>query len=346
MKNEKPAILVTGTGGAASQGIVKCLNMTGNYRVVTTDIDPLLPGVYRGCPGYLVSRDWQEYIKELLGICKKEKIAVLIPGSDFELEAISKNKDLLENEGGAKVIISTPEAIAIANDKWKTYKFLIENDFRSPNSCLPNEIKDGHIPLKFPVVVKPRFGWASMHVYLALNYAEVKSYMTHIESAGLEPIIQEFIPEENQEYTSGVLISKDKEIIGAITLWRMLKSGLSHKVIVDDYPEIKGKMIEIASKLNTVGSVNIQCRLWNNEPYVFEINSRFSGTTIVQAMAGINGPDALVRNYLYNEKIHIDSHKNLVAMMYTDYLYVKTDEYKKLLEERHINKTGTIGKWF
>ena len=61
---------------------------------------------------------------------------------------------------------------------------------------------------------------------------------------------KEYIPEENQEYTTGILISRDKDILASITMWRLLRRGLSQKAIVGDYPEIRDKMVEIEIPFN------------------------------------------------------------------------------------------------
>jgi len=41
----------------------------------------------------------------------------------------------------------------------------------------------------------------------------------------------------------------------------------------------------------------------NNKVYPFEINPRFSGTTYIRALAGVNEPDLFIKKYLLNQEI-------------------------------------------
>jgi len=341
---KKINILITGSGGAASQSIMKSLNLAGGYNVISTDVDPLLPGVYRGDKGYIVPKEWGKYISVIKNICIKEKIDILIPGSDIELGPLSENKETIENIG-TKMMISTQKAIDIGNDKWQTYLFLKDCGFPTIPTYLEEDLIKKDYRIEFPVIVKPRFGWASLHVYLVKDIEQLKTYISLIKKDGFQPVIQEYIGSLDEEYTSGVYISKEKEILGAISLWRILRKGNSLKTRLADDEGLVEEMQKIATKLNTTGPVNLQCRKWNGKYYVFEINTRFSGTTIIQTNMGMNGPDVLVRNFLTSEKVKIEPYKRLIGMMYLNYTFVTEEDYKKLLKDKFIEKTGYIDKW-
>ena len=57
---------------------------------------------------------------------------------------------------------------------------------------------------------------------------------------------------------------------------------------------------ELAVKMGCTYSVNVQCRLVDGVPYVFEINPRFSGTSFMRAMVGYNEPDILIKKHILN----------------------------------------------
>ena len=59
---------------------------------------------------------------------KKENVAIIIPTLDTELSLYSKNKELIQNECGAKVMVSDENVISIIRNKVKTYEFLKENN--------------------------------------------------------------------------------------------------------------------------------------------------------------------------------------------------------------------------
>ncbi len=56
-------------------------------------------------------------------------------------------------------------------------------------------------------------------------------------------------------------------------------------------------------ELDSRGPLNIQCRWCNEELVIFEINPRFSGTTLLRALAGFNEPDLLIRYHVLGEEI-------------------------------------------
>ena len=81
-----------------------------------------------------------------------------------------------------------------------------------------------------------------------------------------------------------------------------ISSGISQGEIVIDN-KLNQQCIEIAKKLGSTGPINIQCRYVDGVVYPFEINPRFSGTTYMRALAGVNEPDLFIRKYLLDEDI-------------------------------------------
>lgn len=58
----------------------------------------------------------ENYIPELLEICKADQIDLLIPTIDTDLMVLSQNAEKFENIG-TKVLISKPDKIAVCRDK-------------------------------------------------------------------------------------------------------------------------------------------------------------------------------------------------------------------------------------
>ena len=63
------------------------------------------------------------------------------------------------------------------------------------------------------------------------------------------------------------------------------------------------KISELGEALKPYGSVNFQFRLDGTQVKVFEINSRFSGTTPLRAHAGFNEVELCLRRVLWDEPI-------------------------------------------
>lgn len=119
------------------------------------------------------------YIPFLLEYCKENRIDIVISLFDIDLLMLAKHKKQFE-EIGTKVIVSDPSIVEVCNDKWKTYKFLTDNDFHAPMSFLDmNEVieKISEGKLSYPIVVKPRYGCGSISVAIAYDEEDLR-YLT------------------------------------------------------------------------------------------------------------------------------------------------------------------------
>jgi carbamoyl-phosphate synthase large subunit len=85
----------------------------------------------------------------------------------------------------------------------------------------------------------------------------------------------------------------------------VISSGVSQGDI-GRFPEVTTQCREIADRLGSRGPLNMQCRFVGRRVQIFEINPRFSGTTSLRAMVGLNEPDLLVRRHLLNEDVGQD----------------------------------------
>ena len=92
-----------------------------------------------------------------------------------------------------------------------------------------------------------------------------------------------------------------------------------------------------ALKLGARGAINIQAKLIENKPKIFEINPRFSATCPMRSVAGINEPDIVFRNSVLGEEIKVRSYRRLVCMRYWNEVYTDFPTYENL------TSTGTLG---
>ena len=81
-------------------------------------------------------------------------------------------------------------------------------------------------------------------------------------------------------------ISSTKDEIRYIVFKRVLKSGYSVSGEIVDNESINNLLVSIANLLDLKGSINIQLRIVNDIPYIFEINPRFSSTVRFRDLFG------------------------------------------------------------
>ena len=98
-------------------------------------------------------------------------------------------------------------------------------------------------------------------------------------------IVQEYLDGNGGEYTCGLFRSKNG-VIRTIIIKRKLMGGLTGYGEIIDNSEINLLLIDIANKLNLIGSINVQLRITSKGPIVFEINPRFSSTIRFRHLLG------------------------------------------------------------
>lgn len=323
-------VMLTGVGGGGhGEQILKALRLGKvKYNIVGGDMSSISKGLMEvDTPYILPAANDPSYIDTVIKICKKHNVKALFHGSEPELRVMSDNRDQIEGEG-IFLPINPKRVIDICMDKYQTMKFLEESNFSFPRSVAVRNIEELESINFNPTVLKPSVGGGgSANLFLAQSKDELMTFGKYLLNIYPEFIVQEYVGTPEGEFTVGVLISMDGELINSIAVKRMILSSLSNRIKVPNltgneklgktlaissgvsqgeigrYEEVTKKCEELALKLGCKGAVNIQCRYQEGKVYVFEINPRFSGTTSLRAMVGYNEPDVLIRKHLLGETI-------------------------------------------
>ena len=320
-------VLVTGGGALLGQGIIKALRMsTLPHRLIVADPSPLAAGLYRGDRARLIPMASDpRYVDVLTQLIREEGADVVLIGTDVELPVLAAHRPQIERETGATVVVSSPEVIAIADDKWLTYEFLRRHGFPYPASCLPNDLDAFLAAASFPLVVKPRVGARSVDVSVVHDEADLRRAVQTLP----HPIIQEWLVPETEEFTVGALVF-DGTVFGVIAMQRVLRDGNTYRAFVRAYPDITRAVAEMARALGPTGPANFQLRRTARGATVFEINARFSGTTPFRAALGFNEVDATVRRLVLGESIAPLTFREGLILRYLNEVVVSLDEYAQL----------------
>ncbi|TMP98669.1 MAG: ATP-grasp domain-containing protein [Thaumarchaeota archaeon] len=341
-------VLVTAAGTVVAQGVVKCLKLANSvrgkpesYRILTADMSPLAAGLYRSDLGVIVPKaDAEGYAEAIVKLCREEAVEALFVGADEELHPIASARERIEKESGAVVVSNPMTVLKTGTDKWKTFEFLKKNRLPSADSALPEDKEEFARRSGFPLVAKPREGHGSIDFHVVNNPEELDHAIQAIKRIGLHPIIQEYLGDENPEFTTGVTVEKGGGyVMSSIAMKRTLKGGQTYKAFVDEFKEIRESAKTVALKLGCRGPVNIQAKLVDEVPKVFEINPRISASCPIRAVAGVNEPDILFRNFVLGEKISVEEYRRMVCMRYWNEVYVPYSTY-----EEAANRGRTDGK--
>jgi carbamoyl-phosphate synthase large subunit len=255
-------------------------------RVVVTDVNPLSPAVHVADKAYRVPlADDPDYLPELLKICAREHVQLAIPTIDDELELIGASRQTFADLG-VLAACSSRESAALCNDKYATWKRLAEAGVPAARTYLPKELPDKPT---FPLFIKPRVGRGAVSAYKLRHKRDLDFFVRYVG----QPVIQEFL--DSPEYTIDVLCDPRGRPLSIVPRERVvIRAG-----VIDRGRTVKSTaLIELAEQvcqaITFFGPINVQCRLRDGWPYVFEINPRFSGGIPLTIASGANFPKMLI----------------------------------------------------
>jgi carbamoyl-phosphate synthase large subunit len=331
----KLKVLVTGAGALLGQGIIKSLRMADTrYEIVAVDPDPRAVGLYWADKAYLVPLAREpSYLDSICRIIERERPHAVLVGTDVELMVLSINKPEIDSAFHTHVIVSPPDIVRIADDKWLTYQFLVSHGFPYIPSALPSDMAHLLRECDFPLVVKPRSGARSVGVHKVWNEQELNRALGSVHN----PIVQKCVATPEQEYTSGIVIT-DGSVRAVVTMRRDLKDGNTYRAYVEPASPFNDLLAKIAERLRGLGSINFQFRSEEGVPKIFEINARFSGTTPLRAYAGFNEVDLIVRHFVCGDPIPTPTLRPMVVLRYWDEIIIDPGELDTLSYKRQIRE--------
>jgi carbamoyl-phosphate synthase large subunit len=100
-----------------------------------------------------------------------------------------------------------------------------------------------------------------------------------------DAVCQEYLDSVNEEFTCAIYRSR-QGIVRTIQFRRKLTGGYSSFGVVENNIAIESILEKLALLLNLVGSINVQLRMQQGVPKIFEINARFSSTVLFRHMLG------------------------------------------------------------
>ena len=294
------------------------------------------------------------YLDTIKDIIVDHKVNAVISLNDLELPLLAKNKKELEI-WGSKILISDEHIVDISFDKWKTYQFFKDNNIQTLLSFISLDdalqaIKERK--LKFPVVVKPRWGSASSEINVVESTEElilsfellkkriVKSQVNHIKKVDVDGcvIIQE--RSDGEEFGMDVLNDFEGNYYGTFVRKKLaMRAGETDKAISVINPKLSKLGKYLSSATQHIGNMDCDFFVKNNEVYMLEMNPRFGGGYPFSHEAGINIP-AIYIGWLSGQK-NVSQFNNYKA----DVLFSKCDRLLRIPQEVEPNKTA-ISKAF
>ena len=227
-----------------------------------------------------------DYIDNLLDICKKDKIDLVVPTIDTDLLVLSENLERFE-QIGTKVMISAPDKIRICRDKNNTSQFFVDCGLPAPMPVNDwKEYKAG-----YPAFIKPKDGSSSINAFKVENKEELEVYAGQIEDYIVQPFIS------GREYTIDIFCDWNGEPICIVPRERMqVRAGevLKTQIYMDQTMIDEAKALCKAFK--PCGPMTVQLiRDEQGIDWYIEINPRFGGGAPLSMKAGARSAESILK---------------------------------------------------
>lgn len=292
-------------------------NMLHGDKVVATDMQLSAPALQVADIKIQVPAVYApQYIDVTLEICKKYAIDALISLNDLELPILAAQKARFE-ELGVTVIVSDPQVIDVAFDKYQTVQWVESHGLKAPKSYV--NIKDVKLALEhgdihFPLFLKPRWGSGSigletvedmeeLEIVYGLLYRKIKKTILATASVGDEYIlIQEKLT--GNEYGLDVINDLEGNNVAVSVKQKLaMRAGETDKAVTVDLPEVREIGTTLGQNLGHIGNLDVDIMRRDNGDYcILELNPRFGGGFPFSYEAGVNLPKAIMM-WLRGEKV-------------------------------------------
>jgi carbamoyl-phosphate synthase large subunit len=305
-------VLMTGAGAPGAAGIIKCLQQEPAIKLLVADADS-------SCVGRHLNPDFVQipmgsdnnFIEKVVAVCEEKNIQVVMPLVTRELFPLAANRDSLKKKG-IHILVSSANAISIANNKAKTYTFLQSKGIPVPQFHSAGSIEEfkkaahrlGYPNSTFcfkPSVANGSRGFRIISINidewdLLFNHKPNNAFITYEDAVRIlsshpfpQLLVTEFLPGE--EYSIDCLANEGEARVIIPRRRSKMINGISvqGEFVKDD--EIIQYCRTIIKAIGLHGNIGIQVkRNKEGKPLLLEINPRVQGTIVAALGAGVNLP--------------------------------------------------------
>lgn len=283
----------------AGAGVVFAANSELTYAVSQADNHIITPLIYD-----------PDYIPFLLQYCQDKKITALLSLFDVDLAVLAKSRFAFQKIG-TRVILAEDKMIEMCNDKWKTHQLAKRLGLMSPATYkslggAQRALECGD--LRFPVILKPRWGMASIGIYIANNHDELRvlyaksnddamsGHLKYESSATSSEaiLIQELL--FGKEYGLDIVNDLEGNFVAVFAKHKaVMRAGETDIGVTVDPAPFKAMALSISQEIRHESVLSLDCFRNNAGIFLTELNCRISGHYPISHLAGVNVPMQIIR---------------------------------------------------
>lgn len=228
-----------------------------------------------------------QYIQQLVDICIKDKIDLVMPTIDTDLLILSQNIDEF-NKVGTKVLVSKTDKILICRDKNNTGAFFLSCGLKAPQTY--NNYQK--YPGPYPCFIKPKDGSSSINAFKVEDAENLAVYAQKVEDYIIQPFISgpEFTIDIFCDFAGNPIYITPRERV-QVRAGEVLKT----KIHMDRMMIEEAKIL--CKHFRPCGPMTVQL-IQNKDTgdnYYIEINPRYGGGAPLSMKSGARSAEALLK---------------------------------------------------
>lgn len=316
-------VIVTSVGGNVGQGVIKSLRAAPlDFRIIGVDMEPLSAGFSFADTSHVVPASGaMGFEAQMAAICQNEGVQAIFVCSDAEILYFAAQRDRLESQLGCRILVNPLDVVQTAKDKLRTAQFLADAGLPHARTTHADDVEGTTRLIEacgWPLIAKPRIGATSKNVFRVNSHEQLAAVRTLVPDL----VIQEYLPDNDHEYTAGTVSDADRNVRATIVLRRDLVQGTTYRTELVENADWTAQVARIVNTLGAIGPCNVQFRVVNNNVVPFEINPRFSGTSGIRFLYGFNDPELVFRALCRHEKVNPPAVHPGVALRYWDEVFL------------------------
>jgi len=290
-------VLITSAGRRVSlvQYFMHAVSQTSGGQVFAVDMNPSLSAACQLADGFeaICSVNNSDYINQLLAICQRHDVSLVVPTIDTELMLLANIRDEWAAEHNINIVVSRPDLVRICRDKRQTSTLFAEMGLNTPTELESSSST-------FPRFIKPIAGSRSIDIHIVRDASEMSptladtSYYLHQELVDTKRF---------REFTVDAFYDSQGSLRSVVPRERLeVRDGEVSKSRTH-----KGALVtQLAAALTTLegayGCLTLQFFVALDAPSTpeilgIEINPRFGGGYPLSQLAGATYVDWLVQEH-------------------------------------------------
>jgi carbamoyl-phosphate synthase large subunit len=225
-----------------------------------------------------------DYLEFITAVCRDYSIQVIIPLTDVEVDFFHRNREIFISKN-IIVTIANEAFVAVARDKKKLFKYLVDHKFDTVQTYAADELDN----VRYPIIAKPANGRSSEGIFY-LNSVNDRILSCDYDNYIFQEVIQGNLC--TVDYIRNAQTNTSHSI--PRIEWLRTKNGAGMTIETIDSAEVLEIADKIGQDLDVNGCINMEFIITGKKSYLIDINPRFSAGIAFSKIAGYD----FVKNHI------------------------------------------------